>query len=59
MGRLFRGLIFVGIAAGLALSALRRFGLLSSGECSPACECSRGEQDCACGHRTCLSPATG
>lgn len=57
MGRLLRSLVFLGIAAGLTLGALRRFGVFNGGECSPACDCSRGESDCQCGHRTCLSPA--
>ena len=59
MGRLLRGLIFLGVAAGLALGVLKRTGLLTGGECGPACPCSLGNENCDCGHPTCLSPAAG
>lgn len=57
MMRLLRRLFFVAVIAGAVAAALRRFGILGKSECSPACSCSMGQQDCACGHTTCLSPA--
>ncbi len=59
MRGLMRGMVFVGIAVGLGLTLLRRTGLLNGGECSPGCGCSVGDQSCSCGHKTCLSPASG
>ena len=55
--RLIRRLLFAAAIAGAVAAALRRFGIIGKGECSPACGCSMGQQDCACGHVTCLSPA--
>ncbi len=56
--RLIRRLLFVAVIAGAIAAALRKFGILGKGECGPACACSMGQQECACGHPTCLSPAT-
>lgn len=51
------GISILLVAVGTAVTALRRFGLLNGGECSPACPCSVGETACPCSHPTCLSPA--
>ncbi len=55
--RLLRRLLFVAVIAGAVAAVLRRFGFIGKGECSPTCACSAGQQDCTCGHSTCLSPA--
>ena len=56
--RLLRRLLFVAAIAGGVAAVLRRLGVLGKGECTPKCACSAGQQDCTCGHATCLSPAT-
>ncbi len=56
--RLLRRLLFVAAIVGAIAAVLRRFGILGKGECNPSCACSMGQQDCTCGHATCLSPAT-
>lgn len=55
--RLLRRLLFVAAIVGAIAALLRRFGILGKGECNPSCACSMGQQDCTCGHATCLSPA--
>lgn len=55
--RLLRRLLFVAALVGGVAALLRRFGILGKGECNPSCACSMGQQDCTCGHATCLSPA--
>ena len=59
MRGLMRAVVVIGVAAGLILTLLRRTGFLTGGECSPGCACSVGDQQCRCGHKTCLSPAPG
>lgn len=55
--RLLRRVLFVAVIVGAIAAGLRRFGILGEGECGPGCACSMGQQDCTCGHPTCLSPA--
>ncbi len=59
MGRLLRRLAFLAIIAGIAVTVLKRAGLINGGECGPACACSTGAAACHCGHKTCLAPALG
>ena len=59
MGKAFRSLAFLAIAAGVVLGLLKRLGLLGAGECSASCGCSTGLTACFCGHKTCLAPAPG
>ena len=55
--RLLRRVLFVAVIAGAVAAVLRKFGVLGKSECTPSCSCSMGQQDCTCGHTTCLSPA--
>jgi len=55
MGRLFRRLAVFTVIGVAAAAVFRRF--FGGGECGPACDCSLGEPECRCGHRTCLAPA--
>ncbi len=59
MGKALRRLMFVAVAAGGVLVALKRLGLFGGAECSTNCDCSRGAAACYCGHKTCLAPAPG
>jgi hypothetical protein len=56
MRRLFSRLAFFAVAVGLVLQLLRATGLVTGGECSVACNCSKGAAPCLCGHKTCLAP---
>lgn len=56
--RTLRRLLFVAAILGAVAAVLRRLGILGRGECTPSCACSTGQQECTCGHATCLSPAT-
>ncbi len=57
MGKAIRRLAFLAVAIGMVLGLLQRLGILGDGECTAACDCSRGTTSCDCGHRTCLAPA--
>ncbi|PKN81740.1 MAG: hypothetical protein CVU47_05715 [Chloroflexi bacterium HGW-Chloroflexi-9] len=57
MRRLASRLAILAVAVGLVLQALRAAGLVTGGECSVDCACSRGAADCGCAHKTCLAPA--
>ncbi|MEX1021683.1 MAG: hypothetical protein WD058_00925 [Dehalococcoidia bacterium] len=55
--RVLRVFVIFAVLVGVVLKALQSLGVIGSGECSPGCECSQGQMDCTCGHRTCLAPA--
>jgi hypothetical protein len=57
MRRRIRGLLLLGVLAGVLVAGLRRLGVLGTPSCEMRCDCSQAAELCFCGHPTCLAPA--